>query len=126
MAPITASTSLLRRSTCYATTSACSPPRTAVLVLMISIGFLTISILLWYCLRRRASMHPGPTRFKPGLVHPHRLQRKRELTTYRRYENEGLELPRYEPWCEPPYDTPPPYAYVLARPEDVHVHGVRT
>ncbi|KAF9699192.1 hypothetical protein EKO04_003178 [Ascochyta lentis] len=115
---------LLKRysSSCDSYTT-CQPHRTAVLIVIIAIGFLTTSILLFYYLRKRAAVHPGPTRFKPGLVHPHKLQRKRE-STYRRREDDdaGLELPRYEPR----YDAPPPYVYVLARPEDVHVHGGRT
>ncbi|KZM19745.1 uncharacterized protein EKO05_0004088 [Ascochyta rabiei] len=114
---------LLRRASLCDSYTPCQPHRTAVLIVIISIGFLTSSILLFYYLRKRTSVHPGPTRFKPGLVHPHRMPRKRESTTQRRDdEDPGLELPRYEPQ----YDAPPPYVCGLARPEDVHVHGART
>lgn len=115
---------LLQRSTCD-TYDNCTPHRTAILIVIVAIGFLTTSILLFYYLRKRTSVHPGPTRFKVGLVHPHKTQRMEARATWRRgdrYEGDiGTELPRYEERS----DAPPPYGYVVVRPEDVHVYGGR-
>ncbi|KAF3045484.1 hypothetical protein E8E12_007529 [Didymella heteroderae] len=98
--------------------------RTAILIVIVAISFLTTSILLFYYLRKRTSVHPGPTRFRVGLVHPHKVQRMEARATWRRedrFEGDvGTELPRYEERS----DAPPPYGYVV-RPEDVHVDGWR-
>ena len=117
-------TTLLRRSSlCDSYTTTCSSYRTAVLVIIIATGFLTTSILLFYYLRKRAFILPKPRCSSLNLVHPHRLHKKMESNTWRRDgDDAGLELPRYEH----EYDAPPPYVYMLARPERAHVHGVRT
>jgi hypothetical protein len=99
--------------------------RTAILIVIVAIGFLTTAILLFYYLRKRTSVNPGPTRFKVGLVHPHKVQRKEARATWRREDRYqgyvGTELPRYEERG----DAPPPYGYVVIRPEDVHVYNGR-
>jgi hypothetical protein len=135
MAPINTLHTILKRSdsSCdsyYGNT--CSSHRTAILIIIIAVGFLTTAILLFYYLRKRTSVHPGPSRFKAGLVHPQKLQRREARATWRRedrYEGDvGLELPRYEekeakdgrPTGTGMGDAPPPYVYVLARPEDVY------
>ncbi|KAF1933935.1 uncharacterized protein M421DRAFT_116 [Didymella exigua CBS 183.55] len=113
---------LLRRSECdaYSCTN-----RTAILTVIVAIGFLTTSTLLFYHLRKRTSVHPGPTRFKVGLVHPQKVQRMEARATWRREDrcasDVDTELPQYEERS----DTPPPYGYMVARPEDVHVYGGR-
>lgn len=108
--------------------STCSSHRTAILIIIIAIGFLTTAILLFYYLRKRTAVHPGPSRFKAGLVHPQKLQRREARATWRREDHEGdvgLELPMYEEaGREGRGDAPPPYVYV-ARPDDVHTAGGR-
>jgi hypothetical protein len=115
--------SIVKRSECDAYSSCTN--RTAILVVIVAISFLTTSILLFYCLRKRTSVHPGPTRFRVGLVHPHKVQRMEARATWRREDrcqgDVGTELPRYEERS----DAPPPYGYVVVRPEDVHVYDGR-
>ena len=115
---------LAKRSECDASAGSCTN-RTAILVVIVAISFLTTSILLFYCLRKRTAVHPGPTRFRVGLVHPHKVQRMEARATWRRedrYEGDvGTELPQYEERS----DAPPPYGYVVVRPEDVHVYDGR-
>jgi hypothetical protein len=116
---------LKRSSTCGSYDNPCTPHRTAILIVIVAIAFLTTSILLFYYLRKRTAVHPGPNRFRAGLVHPHKVQRREARAVWRREDRHdgdaGLELPRYEERT----DLPPSYAYVLARPEDAHVCGAR-
>lgn len=115
----------------------CSSHRTAILIIVIAIGLLTTAILLFYYLRKHTSVHPGPSRFKAGLVHPQKLQSREAGATWRREDryggDVGLKLPKYEeretrdgrPTGAGMGDAPPPYVYVLARPEDVYTVGGR-
>lgn len=124
MAPINLHT-LKQRSTCGTYNDPCTPHRTAILIILLAIGFLTLSILFWYYLRKRSTVHPGPSRFRPGLIHPQKLHRREGRTTWRhedRYEGDvGTELPRYEERA----DAPPPYGNVVARPADAHMESGR-
>ncbi|KAF3046266.1 hypothetical protein E8E11_009363 [Didymella keratinophila] len=117
--------SVTKRSECDTYSAGSCTNRTAILVVIVAISFLTTSILLFYYLRKRTAVHPGPTRFRVGLVHPHKVQRMEARATWRRedrYEGDvGTGLPRYEERS----DAPPPYGCVVVRPEDVHVYDER-
>lgn len=116
--PITPTPRLFPRSSsdsCGYYSTTCGRHRTAVLIIIIAIGTLVACLLLYYYLRKRAFVHAGPSRFRPGLQNQHT---KTARASWRRDEEEGdaaLELPRYE--------APPPY--MPCQPEDVHVHGMR-
>lgn len=126
MAPTTLAM-LSKRSTCGTYTNPCTPDvhRTAILIILLAMGFLTISILLWYYVRKRNAVHPGPSQYRPGAVHPHKLQ-KRGARTWRREIEGGMgtELPRYQE-REGEGEKPPSYGEVLARPEGVHMGSAR-
>lgn len=117
--------SLAKRSECDTYSAGSCTNRTAILVVIVAISFLTTSILLFYCLRKRTAVRPGPTRFRVGLVYPHKVQRMEARATWRREDryngDVGTSLPRYEERS----DAPPPYGYVVVRPEDVHVYDGR-